>query len=67
MAYVCNGCKLWMELDLINPDHEVHGKMTHNTSGKHESNFVSVKVQDNNSIMLKTLAKSTLNACISNY
>lgn len=62
---ICNGCQLWMELDLINPDHEVHGKMTHNTSGKHESNFVSVKVQDNNSIMLKTLAGSTLGVWIS--
>src|SRR5690606_2481682 len=62
---ICNGCQLWMELDLINPDHEVHGKMIHNTSGKHESNFVSVKVQDNNSIMLKTLAGSTLGVWIS--
>ena len=23
---ICNGCQLWMELDLINPDHEKHGK-----------------------------------------
>lgn len=62
---ICNGCQLWMELDLINPDHEVHGKMTHNTSGKHESNFISVKVQENNSIMLKSLAGSTLGVWIS--
>lgn len=62
---ICNGCQLFMELDLINPEHDVHGKMTHNTSGKHESNFVSVKVQDNNSIMLKTLAGSTLGVWIS--
>jgi phosphoribosylformylglycinamidine synthase len=62
---ICNGCQLWMELDLINPDHEVHGKMHHNTSGKHESNFVSVKIQENNSIMLNTLAGSTLGVWIS--
>ena len=62
---ICNGCQLWMELDLINPDHEVHGKMHHNVSGKHESNFVSVQVQDNNSIMLKTLAGTTLGVWIS--
>lgn len=62
---ICNGCQLWMELDLINPEHDVHGKMIHNTSGKHESNFVSVKVQENNSIMLKTLAGSTLGVWIS--
>lgn len=62
---ICNGCQLWMELDLINPDHEVHGKMHHNISGKHESNFVSVKVQENNSIMLKSLAGTTLGVWIS--
>lgn len=62
---ICNGCQLFMELELINPDHAVHGKMYHNNSGKHESNFVSVKVQENNSIMLKTLAGSTLGVWIS--
>ncbi|MGJ1432411.1 phosphoribosylformylglycinamidine synthase [Sphingobacterium spiritivorum] len=62
---ICNGCQLFMELELINPDHDVHGKMHHNTSQKHESNFVSVKVQDNNSVMLSTLAGSTLGVWIS--
>ncbi len=62
---ICNGCQLFMELELINPDHEVHGKMLHNNSQKHESNFVSVKVQENNSIMLSTLAGSTLGVWIS--
>lgn len=62
---ICNGCQLFMELELINPDHEVHGKMHHNTSQKHESNFVSVKVQQNNSIMLSTLAGTTLGVWIS--
>ncbi|HUH25944.1 MAG TPA: phosphoribosylformylglycinamidine synthase subunit PurQ, partial [Flavobacterium sp.] len=63
---ICNGCQLFMELELINPDHEVHGKMHHNTSQKHESNFISVKVQENNSIMLSTLAGTTLGAWVSN-
>jgi phosphoribosylformylglycinamidine synthase len=62
---ICNGCQLFMELELINPDHAVHGKMHHNVSGKHESNFVSVTLQENNSIMLKTLAGSTLGVWIS--
>ncbi len=62
---ICNGCQLWMELDLINPDHEVHGKMTYNDSHKHESSFTSVKVQENNSIMLSTLAGTTLGVWIS--
>lgn len=62
---ICNGCQLFMELELINPDHEKHGKMLHNTSQKHESNFVSVKIQENNSVMLRTLAGSTLGVWIS--
>uniref|UniRef100_UPI003565BF4C phosphoribosylformylglycinamidine synthase n=1 Tax=Mariniflexile sp. TaxID=1979402 RepID=UPI003565BF4C len=62
---ICNGCQLWMELDLINPEHEVHGKMVHNDSHKHESNFTSVKIQENNSVMLSSLAGSTLGVWIS--
>ncbi|MFT3904061.1 MAG: phosphoribosylformylglycinamidine synthase [Niabella sp.] len=62
---ICNGCQLFMELELINPEHEEHGKMHHNDSHKHESNFSSVMVQENNSIMLKTLAGTTLGVWIS--
>src|SRR5690554_4786223 len=62
---ICNGCQLWMELDLINPDHEKHGKMTYNDSKKHESSFTSVKIQENNSVMLSSLAGTTLGVWIS--
>ena len=62
---ICNGCQLFMELEVINPDHEVHGKMLHNKSRKHESGFTSVKIQENNSVMLKSLAGSTLGVWIS--
>jgi phosphoribosylformylglycinamidine synthase len=62
---ICNGCQLFMELDLINPDHDIHGKMTYNDSGKHESNFTSVNVQQNNSVMLSSLAGTTLGVWIS--
>ena len=62
---ICNGCQLFMELEEINPEHEIHGKMNHNDSKKHESAFTSVKVQKNNSIMLSTLAGSTLGVWIS--
>ncbi len=62
---ICNGCQLFMELDLINPDHDTHGRMTYNDSGKHESNFTSVKIQENNSAMLSTLAGTTLGVWIS--
>ena len=62
---ICNGCQLFMELEVINPEHEIHGKMQHNDSHKHESGFTSVTIQENNSIMLKTLAGSTLGVWIS--
>ncbi|MFI1745517.1 phosphoribosylformylglycinamidine synthase [Thalassobellus sediminis] len=62
---ICNGCQLFMELEEINPDHEIHGKMIHNDSHKHESSFTSVKIQENNSVMLSTLAGSTLGVWIS--
>ena len=62
---ICNGCQLFMELDLINPEHEVHGKMTYNVSQKHESNFISVEIQGNNSVMLSTLTGSKLGVWIS--
>ena len=62
---ICNGCQLFMELELINPEHEVHGKMHHNTSNKHESGFTAVTIQKNNSVMLSSLEGSTLGVWIS--
>ena len=62
---ICNGCQLFLELDLINPDHEKLSKMHHNDSQKHESGFTSVKIQENNSVMLSSLAGTTLGVWIS--
>jgi len=63
---ICNGCQLFMELDLINPEHgERHGKMTYNDSNKHESGFTSVTIQKNNSVMLSHLEGTTLGVWIS--
>nr|WP_297785759.1 phosphoribosylformylglycinamidine synthase [uncultured Allomuricauda sp.] len=62
---ICNGCQLFMELDLINPEHGTHGRMTYNDSHKHESNFTSVKIQENNSVMLSNMAGTTLGVWIS--
>ena len=62
---ICNGCQLFMELELINPEHKVHGKMHHNNSKKHESSFTSVKIQENNSVMLSSLAGTELGVWIS--
>ena len=39
--------------------------MTYNDSGKHESNFTSVKIQRNKSVMLSSLEGSTLGVWIS--
>ncbi len=63
---ICNGCQLFMELDLIHPDHEEHGRMTYNDSGKHESAFTSVVIPENKSVMLTGLAGCTLGVWISN-
>ena len=62
---ICNGCQLFVELDLINPEHEDKPKMLHNDSHKHESNFTSVTIAENDSVMLKSLAGSTLGVWIS--
>jgi phosphoribosylformylglycinamidine synthase len=62
---ICNGCQLFVELDLIHPEHTNKPKMLHNESHKHESGFTSVKIQKNNSVMLHSLAGSTLGVWIS--
>jgi phosphoribosylformylglycinamidine synthase len=62
---ICNGCQLFMELELIHPELEVHGKMLHNDSQKHESSFTSVTIGQNNSVMLSSLAGTTLGVWIS--
>lgn len=62
---ICNGCQLFMELELINPEHDEHGKMTYNDSNKHESGFSSVIIQKNNSVMLSSLEGARLGVWIS--
>ena len=62
---ICNGCQLFLELDLINPEHKQLSKMRHNHSQKHESNFTSVEIQENNSVMLSTLAGTKMGVWIS--
>ena len=57
---VCNGCQLFIELGLLHPEDTEKPKMLHNDSGKFECNFTSVKIQENNSVMLKSLAGSQL-------
>ncbi len=62
---ICNGCQLFMELEVIHPELAVHGKMQHNDSGKHECGFTSVTIQKNHSVMLSSLEGTTLGVWIS--
>jgi len=62
---ICNGAQLWMELELVNPEHNTHGKLTYNNSKKHESAFTSVEIQKNNSVMLSSLEGCKLGVWIS--
>jgi phosphoribosylformylglycinamidine synthase len=57
---VCNGCQLFIELGLLTPNDTDKPKMLHNETGKFECNFTSVKIQENNSVMLSSLEGSTL-------
>ncbi len=62
---VCNGCQLFVELGLINKNHAEKPKMLHNASHKHESIFTSLTIAENKSVMLSTLAGSTLGVWVS--
>ena len=52
---VCNGCQLMVELGLVYPERAEQPKMLHNESHKFESGFVSVEIQENNSVMLQSM------------
>ncbi|MEM8522306.1 phosphoribosylformylglycinamidine synthase [Flavobacterium sp. PL12] len=62
---ICNGCQLFVELELIHSEHEQMPKMLYNDSNKHESIFTSVTVQENKSVMLSSLAGATLGVWVS--
>lgn len=57
---VCNGCQLMIELNLLHLPESVAPKMEHNLSDKFESNFVTVDIPRNNSVMLETLSGSRI-------
>jgi phosphoribosylformylglycinamidine synthase len=62
---ICNGCQLFVELNLINPEHATPPRMLHNDSHKHESIFTSVVIPENNSVMLHSLAGCRLGIWVS--
>ncbi|MFT2011080.1 phosphoribosylformylglycinamidine synthase [Pontibacter sp. 13R65] len=62
---ICNGCQLFVELGLINLNHDKKPRMHHNLSGKHESIFTSLTIKENKSVMLSSLAGCTLGVWVS--
>ena len=57
---ICNGCQLMVELGLLTPEDEQKPRMLHNDSHKFESEFISLAIPENNSVMFGSLAGSTL-------
>jgi len=57
---VCNGCQLMVELGLIYPGHGEKPFMSWNDSHKYECAFITLDIQGNNSVMLKSLAGTRL-------
>jgi phosphoribosylformylglycinamidine synthase len=57
---ICNGCQLMAELELLYPEHEKKHKMLHNDSHKFESNFITLEIPKNNSVMFGSLSGSKL-------
>ena len=61
---ICNGCQLMVELGLlfspVQPGEEKPAKMLHNVSHKFESEFVTVNIPENNSVMFHSLSGSRL-------
>lgn len=53
---ICNGCQLMMELGLLGAE----GKMSHNTSHKFESGFLSLQIPQNDSVLLGSLSGNKL-------
>lgn len=57
---VCNGCRLMIALNLINPEHAKPAKMEHNISHKFESGFVSVRIPKNDTVMFGSLSGTVM-------
>ena len=57
---ICNGCQLMVELGLLTPEDDKKPRMLHNDSHKFESEFISLAIPENNSVMFGSLAGSTL-------
>lgn len=61
---VCNGCQVMTELGVIYPEHEKKHKMLHNDSHKFESNFVTLEIPKNHSVMFGSLSGCKIGAWV---
>lgn len=61
---ICNGCQLMAELELLYPEHAEKHKMLHNDSHKFESEFVTLEIPKNNSVLFGSLSGSKLGAWV---
>ncbi|MBR1401242.1 MAG: phosphoribosylformylglycinamidine synthase [Prevotella sp.] len=62
---ICNGCQLMVELGLIDEEQRTKGeesmvKMLHNDSHKFESEFISLQIPENKSVMFGSLSGNKL-------
>ncbi len=61
---ICNGCQLMVELNLVTGKSAPAPKMLHNASGKFESNFLTVSVPENKSVMFHSLSGMQIGAWV---
>lgn len=57
---ICNGCQCMVALNLLYPEHAQQPEMLHNNSHKFESEFISVQIPENQSVMFGSLSGSRL-------
>ena len=60
---ICNGCQLMVELGLLNKGESQpsdYAKMLHNVSHKFESEFITLRIPENRSVMFGSLSGSKL-------
>ncbi len=62
---VCNGCQLMVEYGVFDQGRDQTPKMLHNDSHKFESHFTSLAIPENNTVMLGSLANTTIGVWVS--
>ena len=57
---ISDGCRLMVELNLLNPEHDIRSGILPNDSRKFESNFIGLTIPNNNSVLFGSLSGSKL-------